>query len=407
MGTNQLQAAVSGMTGLRPARVLPWALLLCALWLCAGCHRRGAYPAPADRTLPALVPVEPDAHDSGDLAGMRALEAACRVRLSGDTAAGSIAALDRVREVLGAGCDIATVAHDPLHWQLRCRSDALFDSGQYSLSGKPVACAELSSERVPAWQCVGAVLSGLLGQAKGGRLQRLDVAVVGHVDARPLRPKSRSHLCTDLQAAVGFAPDAPWSEVPELASDEERAYANQQLALCRAASVTDALRSGAGQTAGQNKPAGQATAGVHWAVLGMGSSWLRAQPGGACPSSGKTPDEDRDCADARRVDILLRFTPRTDAYTTRCERDGDDARTALYCLQQCLESAAVGRQAVTPLGVAPPASPLRSPPAGPARLPPGWYVHTLGDAGASLDVAPICETLGMSPAACGLDAAAE
>jgi len=368
----------------------------------AACQHAGPYPAPPPRSVPPLDGPVLEGEDGGDAARMRSLEAACRARLSGRSAAASIAALDRVHEVLGSSCDLETVDHDPLHWRLRCRSDALFKSGQYALSARPTRCAELGKRKVSSWRCVGAVLAGLLDPKQPSSLLRMDAAVLGHVDMRPLRPESDSHVCTELQRGLGYAPEPAWSAVPAEATEEERLYANNQLAWCRAASVADALRGGMrGDTKAKDAAPEEDGLPLSLAVLGVGTSWLGSQPGGACPSTGKSPSEEKDCVDARRVDLLLRFTPRSEATTSSCDVEGSDARTALHCLQQCLESEAVGQLEAS--DAPPERTPLfveRPTPAA-AGLPAGWYLKELSaGAGRTLDVARVCAALGIDPAHC-------
>lgn len=364
-----------------------------------GCQHSAPYPAPPARSVAQLDRAVLDGEDAGDVARMRALEAACRVRLSGQSAAASITALDRVHEVLGSSCDLETIDHDPLHWRLRCRSDALFNSGQYALSAKPTRCAELDNRKVSSWSCVGAVLAGLLDPGRPGSLSSMDAAVLGHVDMRPLRPQSESHICTALQQSLGYAPQPAWSVVPAEATEEERLYANNQLAWCRAASVADAMRIG---MRGDAK-AGEADSELplSLAVLGVGTSWLGSQPGGACPSTGKAPSQEKDCVDARRVDLLLRFTPSSEATVSTCDRTGEDAQTALHCLQQCLESEAVGRRSATDAPRQAAALFVQRATPSAEGLPAGWYLKELSTGeGRTLDVARVCQALGIDTSHC-------
>lgn len=407
-----------GSRGAAAARGLP----LLIVGAIAGCGATAPYPAPPPRTLPPLDPAGLEGEDPGDVARMRALETACRVRLSGHSAAASIAALDRVHEVLGSSCDLETIDHDPLHWRLRCRSDALFDSGKYALLTKPSRCAELGNRPASSWECVGAVLAALLDADRPDSLLSMDAAVLGHVDMTPLRPQSESHICTELHQALGYEPEPPWTAVPAEATEEERLYANNQLAWCRAASVAEAMRGGMiggrnGGRASKSKKsakrgpepqgddgegdAAQPELPLSLAVLGVGTSWLGSQPGGACPSTGKTPEQDKDCGDARRVDLLLRFTPRSETTASSCDRNGDDAATALYCLQQCLETAAVGHLSAT--DTPPTTAPLfvERTTSADAGLPAGWYLkELLTGQGRTLDMARVCDALEIDAAHC-------
>ena len=101
---------------------------IAALACCAACQR-APYPAPTPRVLPATETPPAPVRDRGDEPRIRAMEQECRARRSGETAEAALTALDRVREVLGSGCDLETVEHDPLHWLLRCRSDGRPERG--------------------------------------------------------------------------------------------------------------------------------------------------------------------------------------------------------------------------------------------------------------------------------------
>jgi hypothetical protein len=359
-----------------------------------------AYPAPRACSIPLTRPPEPVSVDPGDVQRIQALEGQCRVRLEGETARASLAALDRVREVLGSGCDLETVARDPLHWLLHCRSDALFDSGEFALVSPKQGCPELGGRRVNPWMCVGAVLQGLFALEQGAALERLDLAVVGHVDMQPINPRSDSHLCPGLQQKLGYQPSPPWQPVPADAVEEERQQANNQLAWCRAASVGYQIRLGmqeASEKAGPAKARSDGGAGFELAVLGLGSSWLRSQPEGRCPSHGEKWSVRTDCGEARRVDILVRFEPASARVVSACEERGDDAAGALYCWQQCKELLAAGSHAGS--GVVAESAPLflRGSQAEAEALPAGWYLQRLPEAaGRVLDLQRVCDTLGVA-----------
>jgi hypothetical protein len=373
-----------------PRRRLARLALPVLLLALAGCSR-SAYPAPAPRVIPLNEPPAGIQVDQGDVDRIRELERACRVRLRGETANASLAALDRVHEVLGAGCDISTVDHDPLHWLLHCRSDALFESGRYALAAAKQPCPELKNRRVSPWACAGAVFQGLFAREGASALQRMGLGVVGHVDMQPINPGSDSHLCTGLHEAFDYAPSPAWTAVPAEAEEEERQHANNQLAWCRAASVAHEIRRGMERAGGARKKAK-----LELAVLGLGTSWLRSQPAGACPAHGKPWSERRDCGDARRVDLLVRFVPSSEVSQSVCDREGDDPATALYCLQRCSEQAAVGSHAGS--GVAARTAPLfvdgrQSDEA----LPDGWYLtRSPADSNRAVDLERVCDTLGIA-----------
>jgi hypothetical protein len=366
-----------------------------ALCACA----QTAYPAPPPRALPSTVARAPATPDDGDRARIAELEKACRTHLAGATAEASLGALDRVHEVLGASCEIATVGRDPLHWLLRCRSDALFGSGRYVINSGEEACPELANSRTTPLQCLGAVLQTLLSREQSSALEELGIAVIGHVDMQPLRASSDAHLCTSLLNELGYTPSVPWAAVPDAASDEERAYANDQLAFCRAASVTQALQNGMARAGKLAKSASADGAQrVDIAVLGVGASWLGSQPSGQCPSTGQRYQAEHACVDARRVDLLLRFTPRLQATSSHCALPGDDPANALTCLERCYDEAAIDdrsaqREQSTPL--------FSAGAAADTALPAGFYLQQLGRAqDRHLELARVCQTLGIDRAHC-------
>lgn len=368
----------------------PWRLL--ATLACAGACR-SAYPAPPPSVLTPTEAVTVADENRGDVASLNQMERHCRARLEHDTADASLTALDRVHEVLGSSCDVATVDRDPLHWVLHCRSDALFKSGQYALEDKSNApCRELNGARVNQWQCVGAVFQDLF--ARGAAIDGISTAIIGHVDMQPLNPGSESHVCTGLMQSLQYTPSVPWEPVPIGAPDEQRQHANEQLAFCRAASVGEQLRQGM-----TRKDA--AATGSELAVVGAGSSWLRSQHDGVCPAHGKSWQERADCLDARRVDLLVRFTPKAERSVSACNADRSDPAGALYCLEQCLEEAAVGSRTGTGFTTA--SVPLFVPTTPrPPILPSGFYVHQLGsNESRRLDLARVCSTLGVDQTTCG------
>ncbi|MBN1655863.1 MAG: hypothetical protein JXA30_19005 [Deltaproteobacteria bacterium] len=362
-------------------------LLLAVACFPACAHQ--AYPAPAPRPIEANDKPAAIADDPGDVPQVQGMENRCRVRLSSETAKASLAALDRVHEVLGASCNLETVDHDPMHWLLRCRSDALFESGRYELSSKKQSCAELQNKSVTPWECVGAVLEKLFKSSDAGALRRLSLAVVGHVDMQPINPRSDSHLCLALQSYFGYEPEPAWVPVPAEAQEQERQYANNQLAWCRAASVAEQISIGMGRTNDVKSWANR-----ELAVLGLGTSWLRSQPDGVCPNHGQSWQERKDCADARRVDLLIRFEPRVETAQSTCDVQGDDPATALYCLQQCSEQVAVGSSAGS--GTSAESVPLflDAPAKKSEALPDGWYLKRLPESpDRRLDLDRVCDTL--------------
>jgi hypothetical protein len=251
----------------------------------------------------------------------------------------------------------------------------------------------LGGASVNQWQCVGAVFQELF--ARGGAIEGLSAAVIGHVDMQPLNAGSGSHVCTELMQSVGYTPDVPWEAVAIGASEEQRQFANQQLAFCRAASVGEQLRQGMSR-----KP--NPTSQSELAVVGAGSNWLQSQPGGVCPAHGKSWQERSDCLDARRVDLLVRFTPRAEHTESTCNADRGDPNGALYCLEQCLEEAAVGSKSGT--GISTTTVPLFiSAPNAPVVLPSGFYMHRIGGtADRTLDLARVCDSLDINRDLCGV-----
>jgi hypothetical protein len=351
----------------------------------------GPYPVPPARTITPNIPSGTGQLDPGDVAGVKRVEGECRVHLSGQTAEASLVALDRVHEVLGSTCDVETVGRDPLHWLLHCRTDALFDSGKFELHASAAqSCPELNNQRVSPWVCAGAVLQQLFEQYRGGTIERLGLAIVGHVDMQPINPQSNSHLCTELQNSFEFHPSPEWVPVPAEPTEEDRQRANEQLAWCRAASVGQKIRQGmdsARRSANQTE--------VELAALGMGTSWLRSQPGGICPNHGLSWTVRKECSDARRVDLLVKFKPRVETELSACEQKSDDPAVALYCMQQCTEQAAAG--STTGTGVATESAPLFI--SGQQRediVPASWYLKRLpATPNRYLDLKRICDTLGV------------
>jgi hypothetical protein len=363
-------------------------LFASALLFSLACSHTG-YPAPPPRPIapndkPAVVSA-----DQGDVPQVKVMENRCRVRLSSETAKASLAALDRVHEVLGASCNLETVDHDPMHWLLRCRSDALFASGRYELASKKQLCAELRNKKTTPWECVGAVLEKLFKSSGKSALKRLSLAVVGHVDMQPINPRSDSHLCLELQKYFGYTPKPVWVPVPAEATEDERQYANNQLAWCRAASVAEQISIGMGRTT-----EAKSWANSEMAVLGLGTSWLRSQAEGICPNHGQSWQQRKDCTDARRVDLLIRFEPQSETAQSTCDAKGDDPATALYCLQHCSEQVAVGSRSGS--GASAESAPLFLD--GVAKrddaLPAGWYLKRIPESRKrTLDLERVCDTL--------------
>jgi hypothetical protein len=366
------------------------AVALAMLVIAGGCVP-GPYQVPPAPPLASNIPSSAGDLDPGDVASVKRLEGECRVRLSGQTAEASLVALDRVHEVLGSSCDVETVARDPLHWLLRCRSDALFDSGKYELHDSAMQnCRELNNQRVNPWVCAGAVLQQLFEQQRGGAIEQLGLAVVGHVDMQPINPQSNSHMCTELQKSFDYHPSPEFTPLPATATDDDRQRANAQLAWCRAASVGQKIRQGM-----DGARHGADATGVELAALGMGTSWLRSQPGGICPNSGVSWVTRKECADARRVDLLVKFTPRIETELSACDQQSDDPAVALYCMQQCTEQAAAGSSTGT--GVATESAPLFvSGPQRAERVPASWYLKRVPSLPSRyLDIDRISKTLGL------------
>jgi hypothetical protein len=349
----------------------------------------GAYQAPPARAIAPNTKPAPIPQDPGAVSQVKSMENRCRVKLASETATQSLTALDRVHEVLGASCDLETVNHDPMHWLLHCRSDALFESGKYQLAPNEQICPELFNKSVTPWECVGAVLEKLFKSSTGSALKRLGLAVVGHVDMQPINPLSDSHLCLDLQKYFGYEPDPAWAPVPAEATEDNRQNANNQLAWCRAASVAEQITIGMGLNTDI-----KSWTDLDLAVLGLGTSWLRSQPDGVCPNTGKRWEEQKECTDARRVDLLLRFEPQTETAQSICDAEGDDPVTALYCLQQCSEQAAIG--STTGSGTVAQSAPLFIDAAteSNAVLPSGWYLKQQPESpNRNLDIDLVCKTL--------------
>ena len=370
---------------LHTRRMYVWTVL----WLCAASCRT-AYPAPSQTPVPPTHAPASRQATSAKIGAVHQMEQRCRTRLERNTVEASMAALDRVREVLGSSCDVATVDRDPLHWVLHCRSDALFESGHYELADTRVfGCRELGQAKVSRWQCVGAVFQAL---ADHGAIENMGAAVIGHVDMQRLSAGSQSHLCRELMQSLAYEPSVPWEAVPANADDEQRQYANEQLAFCRAASVGDQLRRGMLRD-------GAMPTNLDLAVMGAGSAWLRSQPNGICPAHGLSWNERSDCLDARRVDLLVRFNPRTERDVSTCNADRNDPAGALYCLERCAEEAAVGAKAGSGLTTA--QVPLFTSFARSLGLPSGFYSHALtGQRDRTVDLSVVCHTLGIEPALC-------
>jgi hypothetical protein len=325
------------------------ALLGCAL----AC--RATVPAGVSPTADTLRPSEEargDATASAD--AVRALEGRCRQGLQEETVRDAMAALDRVRLALGAVCDLVPVDDDPLHWRFACRSDALFDPGQYGFRADASApCPALpgAARGVNRWVCAGAILRGLTASAaRGGTLE---VAVVGHVDHVQI---ARFDTCQEVRGALSFDPSPAWVPVTPGAAvdDATRDAANQELSWCRAGNVSRQLRCGMALAQANRAPAagGDPCAGLAAPAelvvtsVGAGTRWLDRHGAGACsPSPSGAPPGD--CAEARRVDVLVRYAPAAQAVGSRCTYASGDSAGALACLQQCLEDRAARRLSVS------------------------------------------------------------
>lgn len=398
-----------------------------ALTAIAGCGPR-PYPPPAEHRVPKVEPPPAVALDDGALDAIRAQEAQCRARLESRTVEAALRALDRARTALGAGCEVTTVGRDPLHWALACRSDALFESGSYALSATKRACPDLGGGFADPFECVGALLQHLwdirldaeaqarvtIGAkaetpaqrptasppAPRSALESMEIAVVGHVDLQPIRAAGDAHDCAQLRKAFAYAPEVPWRPLSPDAPEEERLYANNQLAWCRAAETTARLRAGMqrAQRAGRGQKAQAA-----FAIAGAGVSWLRSRPEGRCPGHGRSYEDEPQCAEARRVDLLVRFVPRARALRSRCDGPTDSLAGALYCLEQCARQAAVGAR---PHGVKSTASASAAPlflrrESERTALPSGFYLKLVDtEPKLTLDLDRLCATLGIAPTQC-------
>jgi len=316
--------------------------------------------------------------------------------------------MDRVRMVLGSLCDVETVGGDPLHWRVRCQANALFDLGSYRLrtgGDASTACPALHGASVDRWTCAGAFLQEFVS-ASG----RVEVATVGHVDRVPLSATAQLDGCPGLRDALGFVPTESWYVyAPNTPPPTEavRARGNDQLAWCRAAQTARAVRCGMTLATRSTAPAAGACDSLDAAtlyppearaattVLGAGTAWMDAQPAGTCqpgpPVNGVSLPGD--CPAARRVDVLVRLVPGSDAQEATCPDAAHDAAGALACWQNCLEHTAIDVQGERPTTV-----PLVAP-CGPATaLPPAWIrapVPTEGPTCRSADLGRIRSTLGL------------
>ncbi|MEZ4393811.1 MAG: hypothetical protein R3A48_22290 [Polyangiales bacterium] len=343
---------------------------LLALAVALGC-RGATYPLPtraAGEPLRAAPSTRAD--EAPSVAAFHAMETACRQRLRAETMRASLATMDRVRLALGSVCGLEYVAGDPLHWRLHCGTDDFFSVGHYALSsevdrnGVPtVAPCEALGRLVPSlrgravhrWVCAGAVLHELLssaqraqgGSAPGGRIE---LAVLGHSDTVPFRQRGDWDACPILRATLGFTPGETWSALAEGASLADRQRANEQLSWCRAAEVARSLRCGlALVTHGNQRFSGDPCASLppeelggvggasRTSVVGAGTSWIASQAQPACSVEPGAPPGS--CAEARRVDVFVRFIPSSDLIDSPCPQSADDPAGALFCLQQCNEQA--------------------------------------------------------------------
>lgn len=340
-----------------------------ALTLALGC-RGASYALPARAPGEGLrAPPTVRVDERPSVAAFRAMETACRQRLRAETMRASLATMDRVRLALGSVCGLEYVGGDPLHWRLHCGTDDFFSVGQYALNTAPdrnsvptVASCEALGRLVPSlrgtpvhrWVCAGAVLHELLssaqraqgGSAPGGQIE---LAVMGHADTVPFRERGQWDACPVLRNTLGFTPSESWSALPERATLADRQRANEQLSWCRAAEVARSLRCGlALVTHGNQRFSGDPCAslrpeelggvgGSRTSVVGAGTSWVQSQPEGTC--SVVEGELAGSCAEARRVDVFVRFSPSADLIDSPCPRSADDPAGALFCLQHCNERA--------------------------------------------------------------------
>jgi hypothetical protein len=334
------------------------------------------------------------AGDAGASAeAVRALERRCRQGLQEETVREAMAALDRVRLALGAVCDLVPVDDDPLHWRFACRSDALFDPGRYDFRAEATAACDAlpgQGRGVNRWVCAGAILRGLTATAaRGGTLE---VAVIGHVDHVQI---ARFDTCPEVRGALSFDPSPAWVPVTPGADadDATREAANRELSWCRAGNVSRQLRCGMALAQAGRAPAagGDPCAGVPApsellvTSVGAGTRWLDRHTQSACsPSpSGAAPG---DCAEARRVDVLVRYAPAAQSVGSRCTFPAGDSAGALACLQQCLEDRAARRLSVTSQGVA---LYRRCASAREGSPEAGWFQSVAGLAGPCREVDPV------------------
>jgi len=349
----------------------------------AGC--RAALPAPPPpQILPLQQPQAPTDDPARSVVQIRQLESACRARLQSDTVRASLAAVDRMRMALGAVCDVESVGDDPLHWLFRCRADAFFQLGRYALEPSAASpCPDapsLHGAAVDRWACAGALL-----QSARASLGNVQIAVVGHVDDVRLAPGRAFNPCPELRAAVGYVPSPPWTELTASAPPDARRAGNDQLAWCRAANVARHLQ--CGMTASRRTvPAssgdpcadiGPPPSDATVTILGASTAWQDAQPPAAC-SAPPDPTEAYHgyCAEARRVDVFVKFVPTAASVRSPCVRTGDDPATALWCLQDCLERAAAPTRAdlATDVPLLVPCSTQSG------MLPQGWFRSPVLDA---------------------------
>ncbi|MBX3248976.1 MAG: hypothetical protein KF901_17495 [Myxococcales bacterium] len=298
-----------------------------------------AYEGQAGPTTPAITPA-PATSEAPPLERMQTLERACRATIPGTTFQEAARALSAVRASIGRYCSVALVGDTPLEWRVSCGADALFESGQYALNGDPghgapvVTCDGGQN----AFACLGRGLRSMLPH-----VDRVDVAVVGHVDQE--LPRNAQLDCAELAEGWGAL---PWGRAPQ----RTRQAANERLAWCRASRAGRALAEGLG------------TAPLRMVAVGHGSRWLDAKldrtaateharlverlgpqddvpmvpERSRCPLPANPSDEPAAgrCQSARRVDVLVRLEAEPTPARTACSRGNATAEEVLFCLEECV-----------------------------------------------------------------------
>lgn len=332
-----------------PRSARPLGLL--ALWALVFGACRVPYTAPPPRPERALRATSLPAPDpSAARARINELEDACRGQLRAQLVQSSQEAVDRLRLSLGTICDVQSVGSDPLHWLFRCRYDAFFELGSYHFRHDPsveqecVALAGIRPGRINRWACAGAVLQNILREA-GAAFERVDLAMVGHVDQVCVE-----HFdgCEDVRRYVGFEPQPAW-RIGRANTQDEALAANNGLAWCRAGNVAryfrcgmrlaqqgaaDARRRGSGDPCA-TMPAEGTQDRVRVSVLSASTSWQQAHRNEcSTPPPNASPGY---CAEARRVDVFVRFVPNPRDAASACTREHTSPAAALACLEECVQ----------------------------------------------------------------------